>query len=387
MNVPIRLAAHMRVIAALTAILAGSLGTAAQTPDQAKVPGVIIAHSPQASGMYIGSPSVAVLTDGSYVASHDLFGPKSGEAGQAITRIFRSTDRGTTWQQAAELKGQFWGSLFVHRGDLYIMGTSATHRHGHCVIRKSRDGGRTWTDPTDKNNGLLFGDLSYTTAPVPVIVHKGRIWRAMEDEKDPGGWGDSFRAFMMSAPVDADLLRADSWTSSNSLSHDKARGTGNAWLEGNAVVAPDGNIVDVLRVGAPEVAAIVRISADGTKATFDPNHDYIHFHGGMTKFTIRYDATTGWYWSLVNKQRDPTAARNRLVLVSSADLRDWTVEKLLLEHPDSAKHAFQYVDWLFEGNDIIAVSRTAYDDGMGGAHNAHDANYLTFHRFERFRTR
>src|SRR5262249_16985968 len=38
------------------------------------------------------------------------------------------------------------------------------------------------------------------------------------------------------------------------------------------------------------------------------------------------------------------------------------------------------------GDDIIAACRTAYDDGKGGAHSAHDANYLTFHRFANFRT-
>jgi hypothetical protein len=45
------------------------------------------------------------------------------------------------------------------------------------------------------------------------------------------------------------------------------------------------------------------------------------------------------------------------------------------------------VDWLCDGDNIIAVCRTAYDDGQGGAHNFHDANYLTFHRVENFRTR
>jgi hypothetical protein len=49
------------------------------------------------------------------------------------------------------------------------------------------------------------------------------------------------------------------------------------------------------------------------------------------------------------------------------------------------KHAFQYIDWFFENEDIIAVSRTAYDDGLGGAHSAHDANYITFHRIHSFR--
>jgi predicted neuraminidase len=57
------------------------------------------------------------------------------------------------------------------------------------------------------------------------------------------------------------------------------------------------------------------------------------------------------------------------------------VQRVLLQHPDTKAHGFQYVDWLFEGDDIIAVCRTAWD----GAHNAHDANHLTFHRIADFR--
>jgi hypothetical protein len=61
------------------------------------------------------------------------------------------------------------------------------------------------------------------------------------------------------------------------------------------------------------------------------------------------------------------------------------VRCILLYHSDVKKHGFQYVDWLFDGNDLIAACRTAHDDGQGGAHNAHDANFLTFHRFANFR--
>jgi hypothetical protein len=61
------------------------------------------------------------------------------------------------------------------------------------------------------------------------------------------------------------------------------------------------------------------------------------------------------------------------------------VRCILLHHPDVASHGFQYVDWLFDGEDGIAACRTAFDDGQGSAHNAHDANFLTFHRFARFR--
>ncbi|MBL9213783.1 MAG: hypothetical protein JNL92_25185, partial [Opitutaceae bacterium] len=41
--------------------------------------------------------------------------------------------------------------------------------------------------------------------------------------------------------------------------------------------------------------------------------------------------------------------------------------------------------WLFEGDDLIVVARTAYDDGIEGAENQHNSNYLTFHRIGQFR--
>ena len=351
------------------------------TTEYTDIPGVVINHSPNPANTYVGCPGIVILPDGSYAASHSWFG--SGTTNDT-TVISKSTDRGRTWKQISTIKGQWWSTLFWHNDALYIMGVSASY--GKSYIRKSTDGGATWTTPADSTNGILFNDTPYHCAPVPVVIHNGRLWRAMEDAQDAGGWGDHFRAFMMSAPVTADLLRADSWLSSNRLSHDKANWTGNGWLEGNAVVDPDGHIVNILRVDAPDVAAIVRISADGATATFDPVHDFVPFHGGASKFTIRYDTVSGRYWSLVNKQLNPTAMRNRLVLVSSADLRNWVVEDVILEHPDTANHAWQYVDWLAEGDDMIFVSRTAYDTGLGTqAHTYHDANFLTFHRIKYFR--
>jgi hypothetical protein len=77
--------------------------------------------------------------------------------------------------------------------------------------------------------------------------------------------------------------------------------------------------------------------------------------------------------------------RNTLALVASADLHRWTIRSVVLHHPDVNFHAFQYVDFQFDGNDMIALSRTAYDDGLGGAHSQHDSNLITFHRFKGFR--
>lgn len=360
--------------------------------DHSQVPGVVIDHSPQSSGQYVGSPSIAILPGGDYVASHDWFGPKSTEHTQAVTRVFRSADRGRTWQHLADVRGQFWSTLFVHRGDLYLMGTYA--HYGNAVIRRSVDGGRTWTEPKDGANGLLLSGR-YHCAPVPVVVHNGRVWRAMEDTIEPRRWGLPFRAMMMSAPADADLLRADRWVCTNRLASDAAwlGGKFNGWLEGNAVVTPEGQIADILRVDCPEggKAAWVRISDGGRSAAFDPATGFLDFPGGAKKFTIRYDPESKRYWALSNyippKHRGPRAGgvRNTLALISSADLRTWSVRCLLLYHPDTRRHAFQYPDWQFHGEDIVAVVRTACDDGLGGAHNAHDANYLTFHRFRGFR--
>ena len=218
-------------LAALVALLL-AVGAAAGQPDHSKVPGVIIDYSPASTRQYIGSPSIAVLPGGDFVASHDFFGPGSTKDKSVV---FRSRDKGKSWQKIADIDGQWWSTLFVHQGSLYLMGTSK--EYGFTVIRKSADGGKTWTTPKDAGSGLLLGDGKYHCAPVPVVVHQGRLWRAMEDAMGPGGWGSHFRAFMMSAPVDADLLQAKSWTSSNRLGRDPSwlDGKFGGWLEGNAV--------------------------------------------------------------------------------------------------------------------------------------------------------
>ena len=275
------------------------------------------------------------------------------------------------------------------------MGASGQYGHGgQAVIRRSTDGGEAWTTPSDAYTGLLLEERQYHCAPVPVVTHNGRIWRAMEDRDPPEGWGATFRAFVMSAPEDADLLLAKSWHSTNRLRYDQTW-PGSAWLEGNAVVTPQGRIWNILRNHTPEggKAALVQASDDGTRASFDPDTGFIDLPGGCKKFTIRGDDQCGLYWSLTNwvhpddTDGNPERTRNTLALISSPDLVQWSVRSILLRHPDPIRTGFQYVDWLFEGDDIIAVSRTAYEDGLGGAHNCHDANYMTFHRVEGFRRR
>lgn len=357
-------------------------------------PGVIINYIPKSTGIYVGSPSICILPNGDYVASHDEFGPKSSEWQSAKTRIFTSADKGVTWKQIGLIDGQFWSNLFYHNDALYIMGTNK--HHGNFIIRRSMDNGKTWTVPFDTKNGLLL-EGEYHTAPVPIIIHNGRIWRAVEYATAKSTkWGERYSATVLSAPVNADFMNAKNWTRSNSLPFDATylNGSFKAWLEGNTVVSRTGKILNILRVHAPdkteEYCAIVNVDKRGNNISFDKDN-FFKMPGASKKFTIRYDKHSDKYWSLVNYVLDPNKGiqndkvRNCVALVSSVDLKKWTVNKILISHPDHLKHGFQYVDWLIEGENIIYVSRTSYDDKDGGADNYHNANYMTFNIVKNFR--
>lgn len=407
----------MKPAARFVAWLALELATAVAGPSAPAVsgppPGVVIAASPDSQKIFVGSPSIVILADGTLVASYSYGGPGAGEK-SGFTMIAASRDRGATWTPLAELADQKWSTLFLHRGALHLLGTTA--KIGHMIIRRSVDGGRTWTNPADAKHGLLAKG-KFHCGPTPVVVHGGRVWRAFE-EFSPTAPTRSFRAFVMSAAEDADLLDARSWTRTNQLVVDKAwLNTRNAeWLEGNVVVAPGGRIVDLLRVeshpatgasfelpGAAaniprfEIAAMLDISADGRTAHFDPAHGFAHFIGGESKFTIRFDPVSKRYWSLANKITNPRSGadwehsphhqRNVIALTSSADLREWREHTRLLRYAEGSvvvkegsRVGFQYLDWQFDGDDLVAACRMSWN-GL----NYHDANAITFHRVKNFR--
>jgi hypothetical protein len=265
------------------------------------------------------------------------------------------------------------------------------------IIRRSDNEGETWTTPNDSKTGLLTQTRNYHSASVSTVFHTGRVWRAFEDNIPKGG--RFFRAFMMSAPINSNLLEASNWTFSKALPYNKSW-LGDSvefkgWFEGNAVVTPDGNNVDILRVENQkynEMAAIIHISDDGKKAFFDPKKDIIPFPGGEKKFTIQYDSISRKYWTLSNcifkedyGKEHGGLLRNRLVLSYSEDLYKWNIKDTLISLPDAHFHAYQYLDWRIEGNDIVAVSRTASGTSRGLPRRQHDANYFTFHRFANFR--
>ena len=357
----------------------------------ATTPAPVITHSPAHTRQYIGSPGIVVLPDGTYLVSHDYFGLGTNND---TTCVYASIDHGITWEKRAELQGQWWSTLFFHHDALYFIGT--TKEYGACVIRQSTDGGRTWSSPVDAEHGLLLSDAMYHCAPVPVLSHNGRLWRAMEEYTGPQ-WG-SFKAFIMSVDENADLLNAANWRCTNRIgvSADWLDGHVGGILEGNALLTPRGVVADLLRVHHPdyhERAALMTVSPDGSTLSFDSVHEFLPLPGGSKKFTIRFDEISRRYWALLNPAPAdpipglrPNEVRNTLVLASSADLRQWRQHRVLLQHPDVETVGFQYVDWVFYGDDILAAVRASCPEADGTpAHNYHDANYLLFLRVPGFR--
>lgn len=345
-------------------------------------PGVVIAFSDPASQIYLGNPSFAVLPNGDYVVSHDAWGPGHP---YSQTYLFRSQDQGATWISLATLPGQYESSLFLHDGSLYILGGGTDSGNGFVSIRKSTDNGKTWTTPTNSLTGRLVTGGKFNAGATQIIEHNGRVWRAMErvDPSMPTGGSTEFRSFVLSAPAGSDLINAANWRVSNSLLMDDYI-SGSGWLEGGIVVTPRGLPATFLRTSnLGEKAAIIDILANGSTTSFQPATGLVDFpSGGSSKFTVRYDDVTGRYWSLTNNRDNPGDVRNVLELVSSPNLIDWTKEGTILSHPDPVHVGFQYADWRFDGNDIVFVSRTAYDS----APNFHDTNYITFHRIMNFRS-
>ena len=396
-----------------------------------------IAFQDPATKTYLHDPGIVRLEGGDLLASLNYHGPgspRSREDQPNLTSLYRSRDEGETWMLVTHLNQCFAANLFVHRGAVYLLGMD--QRFGSICIRRSDDGGNTWTRLADENAGhppevgsaeealrtpaqrIWSGRLfeggpgeeppNYHSTAMPVLESGGRLYRAFEDcsPKDwPGIHADSsirrMQALVISAAVDADLLDAANWRMSNRIPHDPTWYSSwdtppvkPGWLEGNVVETPGGELWNIIRVNSAPVlekAAIIVISDEGRRISFDAATGFIDFPGGMTKFTIRRDPQTGLYYSLSNNNTDPryTHQRNVLSLCSSKDLIHWEHNRTLIEDDsplsweESIKQvAFQYADWQFDGDDIIYVLRTAYD----GAANAHDANRITFHKISGFRS-
>uniref|UniRef100_A0A7S1G4J4 Exo-alpha-sialidase n=1 Tax=Bicosoecida sp. CB-2014 TaxID=1486930 RepID=A0A7S1G4J4_9STRA len=382
------------VVAAASLLLLG--GCAARQLVDSTLGLSEVVWSPERSGVYIGSPSIVELADGSLLASSDRFGA-GFEGAPRNASVYSSADGGITWQFVSWVQQQYWSTLFTVPAHLsftgvetvYLLGTSSDKQAG-IHISRSTDGGASWA-------GAAIIDGYWQTGATPVVLNNGRLYRAVERFVPPYRWGYDFQATLISADVGVDLLDASAWSTSQSLPFDdswvKHFGTAlakPAYLEGNAVRAPAGEqpgvVMNVLRFNSEplsNLAAVVRMAPNGTMSF----QGFVEFPGGMSKFTIRFDDTSGYYISFTNNVTNLSnpSQRNVLTMTASLDLQQWRVCDLVLSDDTGFNDemsemftAFSYVDWMFDNNtdDVIMTIRTAYR----GAASAHNSNRLTFKR-------
>ena len=335
------------------------------------------------SGMCPASPSILMLESGRILVSHDIF---YRDMAENLSMVLYSDDLGDTWHFLSVIEGCFWGKLFLYEEELYLIANM--HEYGDLVLYKSEDMGKSW----NKACVILEGGNKYTGGPhksaVPILYHGGRIWMAVEF----GSWtlGGHDCGYITAA---GDITKKENWTVSGFVEYNPdwpgtAKGPSSGCIEGNILLKPDGTMIDFLRYGInacePNYGKALYMTIDqsrpGTAMEFGK---VVDFHGNHSKFSIKYDDKTKRYWTIVSRadEEKPTR-RNELVLMSSHDIDNWTVEKVLLDyehngwHEDYTKAGFQYVDFIFHGDEILYVSRTA----LNGALNYHDSNCITFHK-------
>ncbi len=338
------------------------------------------------SGNCLCSPSFVRHPDGYLLSSMDVYGSSTP---QNLTLIFRSDDDGVTWHYVSELMPCFWGKLFVHKGDVYMVGCST--EYGDLLIGRSTDGGSTFGAPTvllrgsggkEKRDGVHKN-------PQNSLVYNGRRYLSVEW----GNWNGNdyfFAPMVMSCALDDDMLIPENWsfTEPHQVSADPL-----AWvphkfslIEGTLAMSPDGKLLNVMRFGmANKKAMALRVDTDDPEAPLVYDR-LINFPGNKSKFMIRYDEVSRRYYSIccyIYDWENANGARNMLTLVASDDFENWEIVSTLYDYRDQDpfKIGLQYVYFMFDGDDILYVCRTA----MNNANNFHDSNYQTFHRIKNFR--
>ncbi len=371
---------------ALGAATGGPLCAGAQTA--APVPGVIVHHVPSPSllrrlsgrAVYTSSPSIAVLPSGDYALSCCIFGAGSNDSRSGTTYLYGSSDRGVSWRLLTVLTGMKRGSLFVHRGTLFLWGYTASP--GSIVIRQSLDGGRTWTEPHDERTGLLRSG-KYGGTPCHPAVHDGRLWIAQGGRR------------VISAPADADLLDAAVWTLSRKARTETGPlGPGLIITEAQLVAAPHTGVVLLPKVQHKNPHTVLLRAGPDPKRVADPQQgDWVPFPGAEKKFAALYDAQSETFYALSNPVLPACAdgpvpfqlVRNTGALLSSKDLRQWTTERIFLHTEDVRYCGFQYFACAVDGDDLIVASRTAWPLNGRRPPRQHDSNLITFHRITDFR--
>ena len=339
-----------RPISLLLPFLLGLPAFAAAQQEEQQVPWVVIdGPEPHRYDDLLSAPHLVVLEDGTYVASFEHAGHYNANLG---TYVCRSIDRGRTWVRVAKLDGPRNSSLFYVGDRLYLMGVVGSGRlnPGPVIIRSSSDQGSTWTTPLDAAIGLLLADRDIESDFLPAFFSGDRIWRPFARSRPVDGGRLRAHAVVVSAALDSDLLRAESWCWSEELALDeKAIGVaGSAMIDG-----PERNPHLILRKYGVHVVGCAEVSSDG-KALRKLEDCASTIPKGAAGWNPIRDAAAD-FLLVLTRRLDPEDPWNGLMLSSSSDMITWTPRTFLV---NDSREGSRYgaCDWEIEGDDLLIVA-------------------------------
>lgn len=317
------------------------------------------------------SPSIVVVKENGisvYYVSYEISTVVNYEELATFTVVKKSEDGGNTWTTVVEkIPDLRWASIFENKGVVYLLGSHLYN--GRAVIVKVGENGNY-----EKAELFEVGDTN-GTAPGAVLHANGRIYKA-------------YHVASISAPEEADLMKQSSWTLSNRTDVETLAPSGG---EGSMVLGKDGSVYQVMHTSKTQTAYVLKLSSDGTTytATNPASGNIVDFPTCISKTSVIYDAVSGKYIALSNICNTKSERqRNVLALLVSDDLYTWEIAEYILVEREminpvysTTVHAFQYTDFKIDGDDIVMVVREA----AGYANTYHDGNYTTFYRISDFR--
>ena len=322
---------------------------------------------------------------------------KNGAEPGTKTVIRKSADGGLTWSAVTTVDGMRWASLFLVGSKIYIVGAKNGGTYlGEVkqdeqvaltkITIKDETNNTTGSEQTSANEPLITDD--YVFIPLDSGVHT-----------IPRNGDDLDLENIIRTQNFRNALTKD-WFQQVTGKKLSAMYTFMA-LEGNMVQGKDGEFYVIYRIETMpygDYALMLRLSDDFTKLELmgENGKDSLlaNFPTTVSRFVIKYDAELDMYvmisnwWTVKDVQTHTCRARNVLGLSVSEDLKTWTkidtlvVDREMINSECSAwKHAFQYTDFDFDGDDLVMTSR----ETQGFANTFHDGKYFTFYRVSNFR--
>ena len=332
------------------------------------------------SGRSTCSPSILKLDKNTYICSHDVYW---SDTAQNLTLLFKSTDKGETWEYLSQLSPCFWGSLFEIKGIIYMYGIST--EYGDILLYKSYDNGLTWPESVCLFERSRGGAKGYHKAPMPTVITDSRLWLNVEY----GTWKHKFSIHALSCSIDDDIMVKGNWTITEPLHISKdmegiIAKEDPVCIEGNLVKGFDGKLYNILRCNLIQnrIAVLCEVDKENISAPlrFIKAVDLPISH---SKFVVRTNGD-GFYYAMGNRIDEQCKNQRQILSIyRSKDLINWEFCKDIadvLKTSDRKKAAMQYPDWFIEDKDIVFLSRTA----INKPENFHNANNITFHRYINF---